>query len=400
MTKVLDEPTAAGEPLDFSLVLGGPLYQLFRRAHLTGDAMELLHRRVLAFVLMTWVPLLVLSALGGHAVGHSIRVPFLLDFETHARFLVALPALILAELLVHVRHRHLVQRFVDRRIVSVEDMPKFQAAIQWGLRLRNSVPLEIALLVLVWTVGHAVWRSQTALSTETWYAMVAGGRWQLTIAGYWFAFVSIPIFQFILIRWYMRFLIWFGFLWRVSRLNLHLIPTHPDRAGGLAFLGTSVYAFSPVLFAQGSLLAGMMANRVLYEGAKLLSFRLEAVTLIGVAVLFVLGPLMMFTPKLMQAKRQGLGAYGLLAGRYVDGFEQKWILGKRADGDELLGSADIQSLADLANSFAVVREMRFVPFGVQDITRLALTTAAPLVPVGLTVLSLEDLVFRLIKILF
>ena len=239
-------------------------------------------------------------------------------------------------------------------------------------------------MVLVWTVGHAVWRSQTALSTETWYAMVAGGRWQLTIAGYWLAFVSIPIFQFILIRWYMRFLIWFGFLWRVSRLNLHLIPTHPDRAGGLAFLGTSVYAFSPVLFAQGSLLAGMMANRVLYEGAKLLSFRLEAVTLIGFAVLFVLGPLMMFTPKLMQAKRQGLGAYGLLAGRYVDGFEEKWILGKRADGEELLGSADIQSLADLANSFAVVREMRFVPFGVQDITRLALTTAAPLVPVGLT----------------
>jgi len=186
----------------------------------------------------------------------------------------------------------------------------------------------------------------------------------------------------------------------VSRLNLHLIPTHPDRAGGLAFLGTSVYGFSPILFAQGALLAGTIANRVLYEGAKLMAFRLEAVTLIGFAVFFVLGPLMMFTPNLMRAKRQGLGEYGLLAGRYVEGFEEKWILGKRVDGEELLGSADIQSLADLANSFSVVREMRFVPFGVQDITRLAVATAAPLVPVGLTVLSLEDLVFRLLKILF
>jgi hypothetical protein len=400
MTKVLDEPTKVGEPLDFSLVLGGPLYQLFRRAHLSGDAMELLHRRVLAFVIITWVPLLVLSALGGHAWGASIKVPFLLDVETHARFLVALPALILAEMLVHVRNRLLVQRFVDRRIVTSEDMPRFQAAIRWGMRLRNSVPLEIALLVLVWTVGHVVWRSQMALSTETWYATVEGGRWQLTIAGYWLSFVSIPIFQFILIRWYIRLLIWFGFLWRVSRLNLHLIPTHPDRAGGLAFLGTSVYGFSPILFAQGALLAGTIANRVLYEGAKLMAFRLEAVTLIGFAVFFVLGPLMMFTPNLMRAKRQGLGEYGLLAGRYVEGFEEKWILGKRVDGEELLGSADIQSLADLANSFSVVREMRFVPFGVQDITRLAVATAAPLVPVGLTVLSLEDLVFRLLKILF
>jgi hypothetical protein len=400
MTKVLDEPTKVGEPLDFSLVLGGPLYQLFRRAHLSGDAMELLHRRVLAFVIITWVPLLVLSALRGHAWGASIKVPFLLDVETHARFLVALPALILAEMLVHVRNRLLVQRFVDRRIVTSEDMPRFQAAIRWGMRLRNSVPLEIALLVLVWTVGHVVWRSQMALSTETWYATVEGGRWQLTIAGYWLSFVSIPIFQFILIRWYIRLLIWFGFLWRVSRLNLHLIPTHPDRAGGLAFLGTSVYGFSPILFAQGALLAGTIANRVLYEGAKLMAFRLEAVTLIGFAVFFVLGPLMMFTPNLMRAKRQGLGEYGLLAGRYVEGFEEKWILGKRVDGEELLGSADIQSLADLANSFSVVREMRFVPFGVQDITRLAVATAAPLVPVGLTVLSLEDLVFRLLKILF
>jgi hypothetical protein len=400
MTKVLDEPTTVGEPLDFSLVLGGPLYQLFRRAHLAGDAMELLHRRVLAFVLVTWVPLLVLSALHGHAVGHAIKVPFLHDVEVHARFLVALPCLILAELLVHVRNRLIVQRFVDRRIVTAAELPKFQAALQWGLRVRNSIPLEIGLLILVWTVGHVVWRSQMALSAETWYARVDGGRWQLTTAGYWLAFVSIPIFQFILIRWYVRLMIWFGLLWRVSRLNLNLTATHPDRAGGLAFLGKSVYAFGPILFAQGSLLAGMIANRVLYEGEKLLSFKLEAVTLIGFAVLFVLGPLTIFTPTLALTKRRGLGEYGLLAARYVQGFEKKWVEDTSAHTEDLLGTADIQSLADLANSYAVVREMRLVPFGIEDITRLAITTAAPLVPVGLTVLSLEDLVFRLLKILF
>src|SRR5664279_1124262 len=81
---------------------------------------------------------------------------------------------------------------------------------------------------------------------------------------YWYEIVSIPIFQFVLLRWYLRFFIWFQFLWQVSKLDLHLIPTHPDRAGGLAFLGKSSYAFSPILFAQGALLAGVIASRVLY----------------------------------------------------------------------------------------------------------------------------------------
>ena len=155
--------------------------------------------------------------------------------------------------------------------------------------------------------------------------MLEGTRWHLTPAGYWYAFVSIPIFQFILLRWYLRLLIWFRFLWQVSRLNLRLTSTHPDRAGGLAFLGKSAYAFAPILFAQGALLAGLIANRILYEGESLLSFKMEAASLVGFFVLFILGPLVMFTPQLSRAKRRGLGEYGLLASRYVQGFEEKWV---------------------------------------------------------------------------
>jgi len=46
-------------------------------------------------------------------------------------------------------------------------------------------------------------------------------------SGLLYSFVSIPIFQFILLRWYLRFVIWFLFLWRASRLNLHLLPRTP-----------------------------------------------------------------------------------------------------------------------------------------------------------------------------
>jgi hypothetical protein len=385
---------------DFSLVLGGPLFQLYRRARLAGDAGELLRRRVLVITCVAWVPLLFLSALSGHALGGSIKVPFLHDIEAHARFLVALPILIAAELVVNLRIRPAVRQFVERRIVIPEEIPKFEAAIDSTLRMRNSVMVEVTLLVLVYTLGLWVWRSQIALGEVSWYALPDGTRLHLTLAGYWYVFISVPIFQFILMRWYLRFFFWFWFLWRVSRLSLRLIPTHPDRAAGLGFLGKSAYAFGPILFAQGALLAGVIASQIFYAGKNLTAFKLEVGGFIGFFVVIVLSPLVVFTPHLARAKRQGLGDYGRLASRYVREFEEKWVDGGAPADEELLGSGDIQSLADLGNSYAVVQEMRFVPFGLKEITRLAATAAAPLLPLTLTIFSLEEVAGYLIKVFF
>jgi len=391
---------AALNPPDFSLVLGGPLFQLFRRAHLSGNGLELLQRRVVAITLFSWLPLLLLSALEGRAFGGSIRIPFLSDIEAHVRFLVALPVLIMAELVVHRRLGPLVRRFVERRIVVTEDLPRFNAAVASALRVRNSVAVEVMLLILVYTLGLWLWRTQGALgATSTWYAQPEQTGLHLTAAGYWYSFVSIPIFQFILLRWYMRLGLWFQLLWRVSQLNLHLTAAHPDRAGGIGFLGKSAYAFSPILFAQGALLSGLIASRVLYEGQDLISFKMEAVGLICVLVLFILGPLLVFTPQLARARRKGVAEFGLLANRYMFGFEEKWLRGSAPEMGELLGAADIQSLADLGNSYGVVNDMRIVPFGVKDVARLAAATAAPLLPLTLTIFSLEELLSRLLKIL-
>jgi hypothetical protein len=183
-------------------------------------------------------------------------------------------------------------------------------------------------------------------------------------------------------------------------LNLRLIATNPDRSGGLGFLGSSTYAFAPILFAQGALLAGLIANRVLYLGENLMAFKVEAAGLLAFIVVFVLSPLTVFTPQLERAKRRGLGDYGRLASSYVQGFEEKWVRPRASSEEELLGSGDIQSLADLGNSYAVVKEMRLTPFGLKDVTRLAVVTAAPLLPLSLIIFSLEEIVTRLIRILF
>jgi hypothetical protein len=393
-------PTPANlqEPPDFSLVLGGPLFQIFRRAHLSGSTMELLRRRVLILSLFAWLPLVLLSALEGHLLG-SQNLTFLRDVESHVRFLVALPVLIAAELVVHRRFRPVVKRFVERRVITPEDTPKFYAAIEAAMRARNSAWLESALLIFTFTVGHWIWRHGVALGAATWYAVPDGTGGHLTLAGYWYSFVSIPIFQFILLRWYLRLAIWFQFLWRVSRLNLHLLPTHPDHAGGIGFLGKVSYAFGPILFAEGAVLAGMIASRIFYEGQSLMSFKVTIAVLVGFFLLVILGPLTMFTPHLARTKRDGLSEYGTMATVYVDGFDRKWVHGG-AKGEEMLGTADIQSLADLANSYQVVRDMRLVPFALHDVAWLAVATVFPVLPLLLTIMPLEELLTRLVKIIF
>jgi hypothetical protein len=391
-------PAPLQEPPDFSLVLGGPLYQMLRRAHLTGPTLGLLRRQVALSVLVCWVPLAILSLAQAHFLGGA-KLSFFYDIETHVRFLVSLPTLILAEMLVHERIWPVIKRFVERRVVIPEELPKFYAAINSAMRMRNSAIVEIALLIFVYTVGIWTWRHNNALEVASWYASPQGGQMHFSMAGYWFEFVSVPIFQFILLRWYIRILIWFCFLFRVSRLNLHLLPAHPDRVGGLGFLGKSSIVFAPLLFAQGALLSGQIASRIFFNGQSLLSFKMTILGFVVFLVVAVLAPMFSFTPQLARARREGFAEYGALASVYVREFDQKWLRSKVND-EQLLGTGDIQSLADLGNSFAVVCEMRPVPFVTDDVIQLLVATVAPFIPLLLTIMPLDQLLERGIKIIF
>ena len=384
---------------DFSLVLGGPLFQLFMRTRLTTDTLDLVKRRVIVFSLFTWLPLLLLSVLAGEAVGGAIKVPFIYDVDVHVRFLVALPLLLVAELVVHQRMRLIVRQFIERGIVPARALPEFEAIIGSAMRLRNSVVIEVLLIVLVWTAMHYFWANQMALESATWYAAIVDGHREYSPAGYWYAFVSIPVFQFLLARWFFRIFIWARFLWQVSRLDLHLVPTHPDRAAGLGFLGGSAAAFMPLLLSQGALLAGLIANHIFYEGKTLLDFKPEIVAAVFFLLLLVLGPLCVFAPRLAQVKRQGLLEYGALANRYVDEFDQKWLRGGAPLDEPLVGSGDIQSLNDMAGSFEVVHTMRPFPFSKTVVLQTAIAGLMPVLPLALTMISLEDIVKRLLGIL-
>ena len=393
-----DQPRSLFGPENFSLVLGGPLYQLLRRVRLSDDALELGRQRIIVITVFAWLPLLALSLLERQALRGGGTVPFLLDIDVHVRLLLALPLLIAAELVVHRRMRNVAQVFLDRHLIPENAMVRFEAVVASSIRLRNSVMAEVILILLVYGVGVLIVRSYLALDAATWQTRPGGGA--PSLAGRWYAFVSLPLFQFLLVRWYFRIVIWIRFLWQVSRIQLALAPMHPDRVGGLGFLAGTAHAFALLGLAHGALLAGQLANRILFLGEKLPDYKAQ----IGVMVVFlqiiVLGPLCLFWAQLARARLVGLREYGTLAERYVREFDAKWLRGARAPDEPLIGSADIQSLADLGNSFEVVRTMRFAPVTKETVFQLAVFTLAPLVPLLLTMMPLEQLLRTLLGILF
>lgn len=383
---------------EFSLVLGGPLYQLLLKARLARPPLELLHRRMLAIPALAWLPLLALTLLEGRALG-GVAVPLLLDIETYARFLLAMPILLLAEPILHARIRDIVQQFHERGVVPPESMPRFQGAMEAAMAARNSPLAELTLLALVLLLGPWIWRNGLALQTATWYADIEAGRVELTSAGWWFLYVSAPMFQFLLLRWYFRLALWWRFLWQVSRIPLDLKALHPDRAGGMNFLGDSISAFMPVLFAQSTLVSGIIASRVTTHASGALEFRGEVIVLIILLVAMIVAPLLFFAPQLGAARRSGLRRFGMLATTYAREFERKWLAGRAPTDEPLVGSADVQSLADLAGSNDVVREMRPVPFGLRKLVWLVVATSLPFFPLVLTVVPLGELVRDVVEMM-
>ncbi|GAK48998.1 hypothetical protein U14_00215 [Candidatus Moduliflexus flocculans] len=386
---------------DFSFVLGGPLYQFFRRTGLVDDDLMLLSRRMIILSLFCWLPLLVLSMLDGQIWGGNVTVPFLGDVEVHTKFLLTLPLLIAAELIVHQRMRHLVKQFLDRQLIPEHAFGQFETAIKSALRMRNSVFAEVLLIVFVYIVGILiVWQHYTSLAAATWYATPSDRGLKLSLAGTWYGYVSLPIFQFLLLRWYYRLFIWARFLWQVSRIKLNLNPLHPDQLGGLGFVAGAAHAFALLAAAHGAMLMGFIANRIFYLGASLPQFNAEFILLIAFLAIIVFGPLLVFTLQLADIKRKGKREYDTLAQDYVREFEAKWLRGKAPEGETLLGSGDIQSLADLGNSLQVMRNMRIIPVTKESIMNLTIATFAPITPLVLTMMPLEELLKKLFGILF
>jgi hypothetical protein len=222
----------------------------------------------------------------------------------------------------------------------------------------------------------------------------------LSLAAWWFAVVSTPIARFVMYRWVWRMFVWAILLRRISQINLHLLPTHPDCVGGIGFLEEAQQRFGILFSAASAAIAGQIANGVAYEGESLADAQFLMLGFVILALVVVFAPLLVFVPKLFVLRRNGLVQYGGIANEYMESFDQKWLRNVRPEKEPLLGTADIQSQADLGTSFLVVKEMSIMPVTKYGVIEVALEAAAPLAVLGLIASPAEQVIQTVLKMIF
>src|SRR5262249_11634744 len=312
-----------------------------------------------------------------------------------ARFLISLPFFLLAEIVIDPGIRRAVAQFVAAGIVPESELPEFEKVLGRAQRLRDSAIPELVLLALAFFPTF-VWEHEWMQgAVSSWHTTAQG----LTAAGWWFAAFSTPLLRFVVYRWAFRYFIWSALLVRISRLHLVLIPTHPDHAAGINFLSFTQRRFGILFCALGCSFAGRMANSMIFEGAPLATFKMLMIAFIALSLMVGLLPLALLAPRLTQVRRAGMLEYGRLARVYTQGFDRKWVHAVEPPAEPLLGTSDIQSLADLGNSYALIDAMNIAPITKILVVQLGVQAAIPLLPVTTLGTPTAELVNDVLKMI-
>ncbi len=369
----------------FSFNRLGPFYRLQRRLGLLSDTDLASGQRALLFVALAWVPALLLAALQGFALNEHHERALLFDFVVYG-MAIAVVAFVLMEQSSDRRMAWLVGQFTAFGIVPEASRDSFVQARRVTERRTASWLAEGVILVVAYLLAYTwIARNTARVEGGTWAGQMQDGSLALTLAGWWALLLALPLFWFLLGRWLWRFVTWGLLLRDIARCDLRLVATHPDRCGGIAFIGQYPKSYTLFVFALSSVVAGGVLKHVVYAGASLMSFKFALVGMVVfLCVAFVL-PLLAFSPVLKALKRQGLSRYGALASRHNLAFEGKWISGTAGDPAEgPLGSPDVSSLADLAAGYELVKNMRTMPVTKSSVVPLVLAALVPLAAVALT----------------
>jgi hypothetical protein len=346
--------------------------------------------KVTLLVLLTWLPLLILSMLHGHAWSGRVSIPLLLDPVVHSRFLFVVPLLELAQIAVETSLRVQMRHFLDSGLIPDRQRPAYKAAVAEITRLRNAPLVEGSIIVLavifsviIRTVGNA------EVQSSSWQRLGES----ITPAGWWYILISLPFLYFFLASWLWLFLLWAWFLFRTSRLDLQLTPTHPDRAGGLGFLGWGMVSFGLVVLAVSAVLSGSLAREIIHKGSSLSDVKYHVIIFVVIIIVILHAPLFVFTGRLARCRFRGLLDFGNLIWSHDHEFDEKWIrnLGKKGEGESLLGSRDVASLGAISRAFDHIDEMRLIPFDKKASLMLVVAAVLPMVPLIGTSIPLAEI---------
>jgi hypothetical protein len=352
-------------------------------------------RRALALALSTWAPIATWALLQDRALPGAVDEPLLRHFGIHVRCLVAIPLLVVAEAVSHAVTTRLVPQFLRAGLVAEADRGRFRDVVQGVARLRDrTLPWALigGLLVAVLFVTPS-----PAANHELSWAGESSGRFGF--GAFWFDWVMRPVFTVLLLAWLWRLVLAFVLCFRLSRLELVLVPTHPDGAGGLGFLENLPMAFSPVVLALATVLASRWAHDVVYHDVHVASLRLPMIAFGAVMLLVFLLPLLPWLRPLAAAKRRAELEYGALVAEHGRLVRRRWIEREIVGDEPILCAPEIGPVADTIPLYEAARKMRTLPVGRRSLIAILLPAAIPLVGVLAIEIPVKDLLLGLLKTL-
>ena len=382
---------------DVSLVQDDPPFRWQRRVGLIPRGGLGIGRRALFWTAFAWLPIAVWAWWAGRALPEQGQAaePLLQHFGVHARLLLGIPLLILAEAVgQRIMHR-LIPQFVRSGIVPPAEVPRFRAILARTARLRSAtLPWVIMVgLAIAWAfTGSVVHRAHELL-----WAAEGGAVPSLGFGGWWYVYVGRPIFLVLLLGWLWRLILLALTLKRISKLDLLIVPTHPDRAGGLGFVERFPAAFGIVAFVMAMVIAGGWAHDAEFHALNVRSLAPMMGVALGVALVVYLSPYLAFAGPLARAKKQALLDYGALVARHGVGVRNKWILGDAKADDPLLSAPEIGPVADTIALYEAVQRMRPVPLGKSALLAIAVPVLIPFIGVLAIQIPLKELLQGLLK---
>jgi hypothetical protein len=365
-----------------------------RALHLAPRAGLGVGRRAVFFTALAWLPVVAWAAATHHLwEGHAGGESLLQHFGVHARFLIAIPLLIVAEASAHSQLSAMMRQFTSSGIVGPASRERFERILRDVGRLRSaSLPWILLLaVVLAWTAID----TPDPLADEVSWARGADGG--LGFGAFWVAYVARPIFLALLVGWLWRLGLVTVLFARIGKLDLSLVPTHPDRIGGLGFLQPLPKAMALVTFALSTVLASRWAHEVLYHGTTLDSLRLPAAVFVIAWTLLLLLPLLALAPPLLAAKRRALPAYAVLVGEQGRLVHRRWIAREPVADEALLDAPEIGPVADAASIYGSVAAMRPTPVGKRSLIPILIPIAVPMIVVVALQIPIKDVLIKLLK---
>ena len=369
-----------------------------RLAPLT-DPNERLIIKNLLFIFFTGLPIIMFTAISGTLTDTNVHNPFLNEIEAIVHLFVIVPFLLFAERLVELPLVDYLERTTE--LILKSDRSKLIKFKKRFLSLiKSSVPELIILGVLYLLTIFRITNVEFEMSSWLFQNESTDNEYHLSLAGLWFNFVSIPLYQFLFIRWFWRWLLWLGSVIYISRLKWRIHAMHGDKMAGLEYLNYLPFVFGVCATSIAANLSVEIFVEI-REGLKtLFDFKFIVAGFVLITTITCYLPLVFFLPKLSQLRSEAIIKFGTLIQYHHNFFEKKWFSKPETEVEDILGSTHPSSLGDINASYEAVQAMLAIPVNYKYMMISAFILTIPFLPLLSTLYSGKELFDMLIKTMF